>query len=39
VEVDLGDGSYVANNRMHLTRDQVRDLLPLLQKFADTGEL
>lgn len=25
--------------RMHLTQTQVRDLLPLLQKFAETGEL
>lgn len=27
------------NTRMHLTQEQVRDLLPLLQHFADTGEL
>lgn len=25
--------------RMHLNRDQVRALLPMLQRFADTGEL
>lgn len=25
--------------RMHLTQDQVAELLPLLQKFVDTGEL
>lgn len=25
--------------RMHLTKDMVRDLLPTLQRFADTGEL
>ena len=25
--------------RMHLTRDQVADLLPVLQKFAETGEI
>jgi hypothetical protein len=25
--------------RMHLSRQQVKKLLPLLQKFADTGEL
>lgn len=25
--------------RMHLTRDQVRELLPILQKFVDTGDL
>lgn len=27
------------NTRMHLTQDMVRDLLPLLHRFADTGEL
>jgi len=27
------------NTRMHLTRDQVIELLPILNKFADTGEL
>lgn len=26
-------------NRMHLTQEHVRALLPALQKFADTGEL
>ena len=25
--------------RMHLTQDQVKELLPYLQKFAETGEL
>jgi hypothetical protein len=25
--------------RMHLTRAQVKELLPILQKFVDTGEL
>lgn len=25
--------------RMHLTQDMVRNLLPLLQKFVETGEL
>jgi hypothetical protein len=30
---------YVANNRMHLTRDMVRELLPTLQKFVETGDL
>lgn len=39
VDVDLGSEHYVANNRMHLTREQVQDLLPFLQKFAETGEL
>lgn len=27
------------NTRMHLNQKQVRELLPYLQKFADTGEL
>lgn len=27
------------HTRMHLSRDQVRDLLPALQHFVDTGEL
>ncbi len=27
------------STRMHLTRDQVEELLPLLQHFVDTGEL
>ncbi len=30
---------YVANNRMHLTRSQVAELLPFLLKFVETGEL
>jgi len=30
---------WSANTRMHLSRDQVRELLPILQHFADTGEL
>ena len=25
--------------RMHLTQKQVKDLLPILQKFVDTGEI
>lgn len=27
------------NTRMHLTRDQVKELLPLLQRFVETGEI
>ena len=27
------------STRMHLTQEQVRNLLPYLQKFVDTGEL
>lgn len=34
------DGAlFIANNRMHLTRDQVAALLPVLQLFVDTGEI
>ena len=29
----------VVNTRMHLTRDQVKELLPILRHFAKTGEL
>jgi hypothetical protein len=29
----------VVNSRMHLTQKQVRELLPLLQHFAEHGEL
>ena len=31
--------THIANTRMHLSQSMVRDLLPLLQHFADTGEL
>ena len=37
VEKDINGKSI--NARMHLTQEQVRDLLPYLQNFADTGEL
>lgn len=30
---------YVANNRMHLNQKQVKKLLPILQRFVDTGEI
>ncbi|HEX5426524.1 MAG TPA: hypothetical protein VFW94_23455 [Candidatus Acidoferrales bacterium] len=30
---------YVANTRMHLNREQVAALLPILQRFVDTGEI
>lgn len=36
--VPLPDGT-VCSTRMHLTQDMVKDLLPLLIKFAETGEL
>ena len=39
LEQTVGGVHHVANNRMHLTRDMVRELLPVLQRFVDTGEL
>jgi hypothetical protein len=30
---------YVANNRMELTQEQVKNLLPILIKFVQTGEI
>ncbi len=41
-DIDLCEDNeviYQANTRMHLTQEQVKELLPLLQKFVDTGEL
>lgn len=37
-EVDFSGGQYVGNERMHLNQDQVKDLLPYLIKFAETGD-
>jgi hypothetical protein len=34
-----GEISYIANTRMHLNQSQVKELLPILQHFAETGEL
>ena len=31
--------THSANNRMHLTRENVRALLPILQRFANTGQI
>jgi hypothetical protein len=40
VDVKLPDEvAATANTRMHLTQQMARDLLPILQHFADTGEL
>jgi len=36
--VPLPEGASTGG-RMHLTRELVKELLPLLQHFADTGEL
>ena len=41
-DVELADSveeHYIANNRMHLTREQVKELIPILQLFVDTGEI
>lgn len=39
LKTELGGESYVANNGMHLTRKQLKRLMPALQKFIETGEL
>lgn len=31
--------TWMVESRMHLSREQVKNLLPLLQKFVETGEL
>ena len=36
--IPTGEG-YIANNRMHLSRDDAAALLPILKHFCDTGEL
>lgn len=30
---------HIANNSMHLSREQVKELLPILHKFVETGEI
>jgi hypothetical protein len=30
---------YVGNSRMHLSREQVAELIPILQRFVATGEI
>jgi hypothetical protein len=38
--IDLNTGEVLGdNNRMHLTQDHVKMLLPFLTHFAETGEL
>lgn len=37
--VDKDVNGKPVNARMHLTQEQVKDLLPYLKKFADRGEL
>tara|TARA_R100000951_G_scaffold19275_2_gene16097 strand:- start:5327 stop:5620 length:294 start_codon:yes stop_codon:yes gene_type:complete len=38
VEYPIPEGVSLTT-RMHLTREHVKDLLPILTKFAETGEL
>lgn len=33
------DNAAITHPRMHLTQDMVKELLPYLQKFVETGEL
>ena len=35
----LGTDQFIVNTRMHLTRKMVAQLLPILQKFVQTGDL
>lgn len=37
-EISLPEGAMISS-RMHLSREHVKELLPILQHFADTGEL
>lgn len=39
VSIPTPASDHVANTRMHLSQSQVKELLPILQHFADTGEL
>lgn len=38
LEVDMPK-NFSVNSRMHLNREQVQELLPILQKFVETGDL
>ena len=35
----FGSNGIIANNRMHLSREQVAELLPILKKFVKTGNI
>lgn len=39
LQMDFDGIHHSANTRMHLTQSMVRELLPLLKHFADTGRL
>jgi len=38
-EFDETTSRYISNNRMHLTQEQVAELIPILQLFVETGEI
>ena len=38
-DVEIPEYAHIMPSRMHLTQEQVRELLPYLIKFAETGEL
>lgn len=38
VDYPIHDDVFIPT-RMHLTREQVKDLIPILQKFVDEGEI
>ena len=35
----LPEGDIQGNERLHLTRENVQDLIPILQRFVDTGDI
>lgn len=39
IKEKFGFQDIITNNRMHLSREQVRELMPILQKFVKTGEI
>lgn len=39
IRKQFGFQNIIANNRMHLSREQVKNLVPILQKFVDTGKI
>lgn len=36
---EFGFTDVVGNQRMHLTQEQVAEILPILQRFAETGDI
>ena len=39
VKVDTNTNHFSCSSRMHLTQEQVKELLPILEKFVNTGEI